>query len=94
MQQQNNVHDYGVFATANVMEFAVNRYSGLKEDKIGIVFIQSKMREQLIQYSKQNYFIFYLFIYIFTRVLLLRFCIASSDSAHKFNKDKFKINCN
>ena len=38
-------------------------------------------------------YLFYLFRY-FTRVLLLQFCITSSDSAHKFNEDKFKINYN
>ena len=34
IQQQNNGHDCGLFAIANMMEFAANRYSALKEGRL------------------------------------------------------------
>ena len=55
IQQQNNGHDCGLFAIANMMEFATNRYSGLKEGKLEFRFIQSKMREHLIKCFNQNF---------------------------------------
>ena len=39
VQQQNNVHDCGLFAIANMIEFATNRYSGLKEGKLVFMLI-------------------------------------------------------
>ena len=55
VQQQNNGHDYGLFAIINKTEFATNKYSGLKEGKLGFTFIQSEMREHWIKCFHQNY---------------------------------------
>ena len=41
IQQQNNGHDCGLFAIANMMEFATNRYNRLTEGKLESVFLQS-----------------------------------------------------
>ena len=49
IQQQKNGYDCGLFAIANIMEFATNRYKGLRECKLEFAFIQSKMREHLTQ---------------------------------------------
>ena len=38
-----------------VVCFATNGYSGLKEGKLGFMFIQSEMREHLIKCFNQNY---------------------------------------
>ena len=54
IQQQKNGYDYGLFAIANVMEFATNRCKGLRECKLEFAFIQSKMREHLIQCFNQK----------------------------------------
>ena len=55
IQQQKNGYDCGLFAIANIMEFATNRYKGLRECKLEFAFIESKMREHLIQYFNQKY---------------------------------------
>ena len=44
IQQQNNGHECGLFAIANMMEFVASRYSGLKEGILQFEFIQSEMR--------------------------------------------------
>ena len=46
-QQQNNGHDYGLFATANMMELVTCRYSGLKEQKLAI-FLHSIRNVQTV----------------------------------------------
>ena len=55
VQQQNNSYDCGLFAIANMIEFATNRYNGLKDGKLGFMFIQNEMRTHLIKCFNQNY---------------------------------------
>ena len=55
VQQQNNGHDCGLFAIANMMEFVTNRYKGLQQGRLEFNYIQSEMRNHLVQCFQQNY---------------------------------------
>ena len=55
LQQQNNGHDCDLFAVANRIDFAANKYSGLKEGKLQFEFIQNEMREHLVKSLSQKY---------------------------------------
>ena len=49
IQPQNNGQDYGLFAIADMMEFATSSYKGLTEGKLEFEFLQSPMREDLVK---------------------------------------------
>ena len=51
----NNSHDCGLFAIANMMEFITNRCKGLQQGRLELKFIQSEMRNHLVQCFQQNY---------------------------------------
>ena len=55
VQQQNNSYNCGLFAIANMIKFATNRYNGLKDGKLEFMFIQNEMRTHLIKCFNQNY---------------------------------------
>ena len=44
VQQQHNSYDCGLFAIANMMEFATNRYSGLTDAHLKFSYVQKEMR--------------------------------------------------
>ena len=52
---EENSHDCGLFAIANMLEFVTDRYSGLREDKLHFKFIQSEMREHPIKCLSQKF---------------------------------------
>ena len=51
VQQQHNSYDCGLFAIANMMEFATNRYSGLTDAHLKFSYVQNKMRWHLKKMS-------------------------------------------
>ena len=55
VQQQHNSYDCGLFAIANMMEFATNRYSGLTDAHLKFSYVQKEMRWHLKKCLTQKY---------------------------------------
>ena len=55
IQQQNNNCDCGLFAIANMIDFVSNRYQGLQDGKLELVYVQSEIGKYLKKCLGQKY---------------------------------------
>ena len=55
VKQQNDGHDYGLFAIANMIEFVADKYHGLQDGRLGFVYTQGEMQKHLVKCFGQRY---------------------------------------